>query len=267
MISGIPVVMAPRGEFSKGAVAQKAWKKKPFILLAHGIGLYRGATWQASSVFEQQDIVREAGVSEDRITVAPNLTVPPSPDGPVTRDSTRDTLRIVFLSLDYAISVLSRIKEHVKFDIIGPIGEPDYWQHCKDAIADLPENVSVEYRGAIPAPRVPDVLSRYDLFFLPTVGENFGHVIAEALSVGTPVLISDQTPWRNLAEEDAGWDISLQQQGRFVEKIDRLASMNSAERHKYKTGAWQYACCVLHNNEHVEHYRELFGSAIENGTQ
>jgi hypothetical protein len=28
-----------------------------------------------------------------------------------------------------------------------------------------------------------------DLFFLPTRGENFGHVIAEALSVGTPVLI------------------------------------------------------------------------------
>ena len=48
-----------------------------------------------------------------------------------------------------------------------------------------------------------------DLFFLPTRGENFGHVIAEALSVGTPVLISDQTPWRKLAAVGLGHDLPL----------------------------------------------------------
>ena len=38
------------------------------------------------------------------------------------------------------------------------------------------------------------MFQEYDLLFLPTKGENFGHVILESMSAGTPVLISDTTP-------------------------------------------------------------------------
>jgi glycosyltransferase involved in cell wall biosynthesis len=44
-----------------------------------------------------------------------------------------------------------------------------------------------------------EILHKYDLFILPTLNENFGHSIVESLSVGTPVLISDNTPWRSSA--------------------------------------------------------------------
>jgi hypothetical protein len=44
-------------------------------------------------------------------------------------------------------------------------------------------------------------LAEYDLFLFPTLGENYGHVISEALASGCPVVISDQTPWRNLEAE------------------------------------------------------------------
>ena len=45
--------------------------------------------------------------------------------------------------------------------------------------------------------------------FLPTFAENYGHSIVEALSVGTPMLISDNSPWKNLQEKGFGWEISL----------------------------------------------------------
>src|SRR3546814_17574361 len=38
------------------------------------------------------------------------------------------------------------------------------------------------------------------------LGENYGHVIAEALEAGLRLLISDQTPWRGLAEAGVGHD-------------------------------------------------------------
>ena len=45
--------------------------------------------------------------------------------------------------------------------------------------------------------------------FDATRHENFGHAVVEAWAHGRPVLLSDQTPWRGLAELDLGWDLPL----------------------------------------------------------
>ena len=46
---------------------------------------------------------------------------------------------------------------------------------------------------------------RADLFVLPSLSENFGMAIAEALAAGTPVISTKGTPWRRLESEGAGW--------------------------------------------------------------
>ena len=56
-----------------------------------------------------------------------------------------------------------------------------------------------------PAPPV----ERTTCMILPTLGENFGHVIVEAWTAGCPVLVSDRTPWRQLASHGVGWDVAL----------------------------------------------------------
>src|SRR5262245_37220511 len=68
-----PLVIAPRGEFSPGALAIKRWKKKPYKLLSTALGLYRELIWQASSQGEYEDIRRSMGTTARRILVAPNL--------------------------------------------------------------------------------------------------------------------------------------------------------------------------------------------------
>ena len=47
-----------------------------------------------------------------------------------------------------------------------------------------------------------------DLFVLPTKGENFGMVVAEALAAGTPVVCTSAAPWADLSRFGAGWTCS-----------------------------------------------------------
>ena len=68
---------------------------------------------------------------------------------------------------------------------------------------------------------VVGTFSKYDLFLFPSGGENYGHVIAESLSSGTPVLISKNTPWLDLESQNLGWDIDLKDMDSFVEIIER----------------------------------------------
>lgn len=44
-----------------------------------------------------------------------------------------------------------------------------------------------------------------DCFILPSHSENFGSVVLEALSVGTPVIASKGTPWKILEDEKCGF--------------------------------------------------------------
>ena len=157
-------------------------------------------------------------------------------------------LKIVFLSritrkknLAFALEALALLQFKVDFDIYGPIEDFEYWQDCQQIMSQLPSNVSCRFRGALEPSRIQSTLCQYDLFFLPTLGENYGHVIYEALSSGLPVLISDQTPWNELADYNAGWSNSLNDQWGFVNKLNLLAQMSHSEYMVLRESALGYA--------------------------
>jgi glycosyltransferase involved in cell wall biosynthesis len=68
----------------------------------------------------------------------------------------------------------------------------------------------------------------------PTHGGNYGHVIAELLSVGTPVLLSDQTPWRDLTIDGLGRDLALENMDGFVKVIKLISLKNINKDQKVK---------------------------------
>ena len=100
--------------------------------------------------------------------------------------------------------------------------DKNYWKKCLEYIENLPPTINTNYQGAIENSLIYKMFQEYDLLFLPTKGENFGHVILESMSAGTPVLISDTTP-EKFKKLGAGWDISLNSPKKFISVIEEAA--------------------------------------------
>jgi glycosyltransferase involved in cell wall biosynthesis len=238
-----PVLLAPRGELSPGALGLKPIKKRLFITLVRLLGFYSGVIFQASSAFESQDIQRALGKA--KIIVAPNLAPRSSAGASFNAARSRESgLRVVFLSrisakknLITAIRILSHVACPVTFDIYGVKEDAAYWQQCEAEIARLPGNVRARFRGSLRPEAVEATLGGYDLFLFPTLGENYGHVIRESLAAGTPVLISDQTPWRDLLLKGAGADLPLSDLTAFADWISAFGNLPSAKRAAMRSAA------------------------------
>ena len=136
-----------------------------------------------------------------------------------------------------AIESLQQVTGHVQFNLYGPVYDGAYRAKCQAAMAALPANVEVKHVGTIPPEEVPNVLAEHHALFMPSAGENFGHTMLEALSAGRPLLISDRTPWRNLEQERAGWDLPLDRSEGFTEAVEGLCAMDQAEYDRWSAGA------------------------------
>ena len=260
-----PVLLAPRGEFSQGAIALKATKKRTYLNIAKLSGLLNGLHWHASSPYEADDIRRELGVDDERIHIASDLSDPPLPALLLGLRDDDPTLHLAFLSrispkknLIYALDVLRQVEVPLTFNIYGPAEDAAYWATCQAKIAALPGHIRVGYHGTVEPADVASVMRGNELFFLPTRGETFGHVIAEALSVGTPVLISDQTPWRGLEAQGLGFDLPLAAPQRFVEVIERVAAMSPEERLTQRKSVHAAMLRRARESDDVAANREMF---------
>ena len=275
-LKNVPVIIAPRGEFSAGALTLKPIKKRLFIWATKWLYSQRNILWHASTDLEEADIISVQRVNKGKVFIAKDLfcisDVSSAIRIPIQRK--RTALKLVFLSrispmknLDYALDILSAVDTRVsiQLDLYGPKEDRDYWSLCESLIAKLPRQVSVNYCGVVEPSDVVDIFTQYDLFFFPTRGENYGHVIAEALSVGTLVLISDQTPWHNLETDGLGWSFSLSYAEGFISVINRLYdNVIESNYHEKRVVRIEKAMNRLQASEDVAANRALFQAALEN---
>ena len=264
-----PIVLSPRGEFGWASLRLRFYKKLIYILIARLFGLFNGIKWHASVIHEKNDIMKIMGVKEENILIAKDLPLFVSqnykPELPFDEFETTPALRVVFISnigpeknLHYAINVLSKVKVQIVFNIYGRIVNEKYWKKCQRLIKTLPENVQASYLGELKPNEVVGTFSKYDLFLFPSGGENYGHVIAESLSSGTPVLISKNTPWLDLESQKLGWDIALRNMDSFVEIIEKVARMSHYERQDKRNNIRKMIKDILINSNDFEDNRFLY---------
>ena len=226
------VVIAPRGEFSKGALGIKTFKKRLYLWLVKRLGLCKGVYWMATAEHEKADIARVFGDVECEI-------VPEDAPATLARKRTpkkKGECRFVLVSriarmknIELALRALQQVQGNVTFTIYGPNEDQQYWLECLSMIEALPESVRVDYAGPVHHDDVAKVLAENHFFLLPTRGENFCHAISEALAAGLPCVISDQTPWNGLYTAGAGWTLPLDPETKWVERLQECIDMGKPD--------------------------------------
>ncbi len=260
------MILAPRGMLHKGALKRKFFKKYVFLRLFRFISWHKKVIFHATNKQEQKDILSFFSTKAD-ITVLDNIPNTSFRQW-LPKIKKPNELNCVFISrihpkknLHYFIRILSELRYDGKlnFDIYGVEEDKNYAEDCRHLSSSLGMNIQVEFKGPIPYTQVFGTMQGYHLFVLPTLGENYGHVIYEALSAGDPVLISDQTPWRNLEKEKAGWDLPLLEKDRFKEAIRQALAWNQEKYDEWSKNAFELARNSVDIPRLHDKYKKLFG--------
>lgn len=238
-IADIPLVIAPCGELSVAALALKGVKKRAFLATAKAAGLFKNVVWKASFESERSEI-QQAVNRRAEIQVAPDLppkTILPDLDIAKKPIKTPGTLKIAFASrlvrkknLHFLLEALGPIlKGTVDLELIGPLEDKGYWSECQAAIRNLPQNIRVKVVGGVTNDVLLKHLTDAHFFALPTLNENFGYVFVEALAAGCPLLISDRTPWSEVAEKGAGWVLPIGDSAKWTERLEQMLAMGAED--------------------------------------
>ncbi len=238
-----PTVVAPEGELAPGALLKSPGRKRWYLRMARALRVCDGVTWIARDTAEQADIATTFPETTPAFLV-PCLGPSKPRDMVPVIEKTPGSVTLLFVSrlapkknLTFLLELLRDHAEGgVDLEIVGPIEDDRYWARCQDLIAQLPASVRVTYHGECTPDEVPGWLARTHALVLPSLGENYGYVVAEALEAGRPVLVSDQTPWSHLQTDVAGWTLPLVAE-QWWAAIAELRWMSAIEYHGWCVGA------------------------------
>ncbi len=264
-----PILLTPRGELSAGALGLKVWRKRFFLSAVRAVGLYDNVHWHACSKPEAEQIQRFFSPEKHQIFLASNL--PEAEQNSIHRHTTKQPgkLRIVLAARIApmkntlaAIRVASKLSGDIELDLWGPLEDREYWEACQQQISLSPSSLKIRYRGEVEHERLYALLHEYDVMLLPTLGENFGHGIIEALDAGLPVVISDRTPWRSLEQAGVGADLSLKDEAAFIRALARYQSMDESDMAKVREACGRYVAAWRVNNTNLDDYHQMFDQVI-----
>jgi glycosyltransferase involved in cell wall biosynthesis len=258
-------IISVRGMLQQGALKSNFLMKKVFLLTLRNFGLVKNVIWHATNEEESEDVFRVINKNA-RVIVAENI--PRHPFSSIHYlPKTAGQIRLVYLSLIAAkknlllvIQALAKVQASVVLDIFGPVKDPIYWDLCQQEIKLLPSHVKVQYMGEVNPRCVQDTLAKYHALILLTKGENFGHALYESLSVGRPLITSQYTPWKNLQDKHAGWNIDIEQEEKISLVLQQIAQIDDQTWNSYCDGAWRIANHYYFESDFVEQYKKLFSA-------
>ena len=263
------IVVAAHGMLGKHALSVKSGKKKLFTNTSKLLGLYKNVYFHAANQDEANDVYEVIG-KNSKVIIAEEMPMKTKLAEWEPRVKNKDELILASVARIapekntlYAIEALKNCTQgKITYYIYGPVYDKGYWEKCEAAIKLLPDNVNVVYKGSIPSDDVLPMFKTVHFMYLPTTGENFGHTILESFMSATPVIISNNTPWKKLAESKVGWELPLNNVSAFAEKITDAVALNQDEYNAFSKSSFNYAFVFINDDTIKQQNQLLFNDEM-----
>jgi len=258
------LILTVHGACKPSALKHKRIKKAIFLAIVKLLGIHRSIIFHASSAEEMNEIRRVFGnvgiVVIDAFPPEHNKLFIPLKKQPGNLDLILVGRIHPIKNIHFILQSLVTVKAKINLCIIGVKDDEIYFARCKKLISELPEHIRVKIAGEMPNNQINAALSDAHLFVLPTLGENYGYAIIEALSAGRPALISDQTPWKNLETNKGGWELPLSDPQKWIDVLNEAAAWDQDTFDSWCFGALDYAQKNTRTGELVAKYEQLFSN-------
>lgn len=207
---GYHVVLTTHGMLEPWVIRKNYLKKKlPALLLYQKRSLRLADALVATAESEKENLLH---LNYNRnVSVVPTGIVV---DGILMKTGWQRCKTIMFLALlrpnkgaDLLIKAVKELETELSgyCVVIAGSGEPAYASSLKRLVHDLKLEKTVVFTGAVYGEDKWRLYREADVFVLPTLHENFGIVVAEALACGTPVITTKGAPWHDLETWGCGW--------------------------------------------------------------
>jgi len=237
------IILCPRGSFSFFTLSNKRiWLKKMWLFLFVSL-IKKKIIWQASSDLEKQDI----------LSYFPKANVTIISDG-IDVDSFSNSNKINkkdllkkytnkdFNKVSDIIFSMGRLHQIKRFDILIEAfklylnqnenaklliagADDGVKKNLKNQIKELNLEDKVFLIGLINFHQKKEIFNNCSFFSLASEFESFGIVVAEALSCGVPVVVSDKTSWKNIERNNCGIFASNQKEN-FCDAFHEIKNKN-----------------------------------------
>ena len=249
------MIISPRGELYKNALAIKKIKKKFFLFLSNFFQIYKGVIFQVNSIKEKKELSKINFLRYLHSTVVPVL-YPKLKEVKIDELSlNRKNFKILYVSrivknknLDFCLKILKKLNLKVNFIIIGPIEDKKYWLMCKKKILDIKKKVKIDYLGYQKKDKINKIMKNSHCFFLPSMFESFGHVIFESFLNGLPVVTSKNTPWNKLKSKKIGADIDIANEDIYVSELKSLMTCDEKNYRSIRVNTLRYSKKIINQN-------------------
>ena len=210
----VPVVLSPRGMLTAYSQHNRHSFFKGLLHQSIGQNLLQYCHIHATSEQEKQDIL--GIVSPKSITVISNLVNIRLGARRITQEQS-PTFKLIFLSrieekkgLELLFDALSFLDMDWQLTIAGS-GKQEYVSGLRARTQILKLDNRINWIGQVSDQEKYSLVAKHDLLVLTSFNENFANVVIESLSVGTPVLVSDQVGLSDYVKKrQLGWICALE---------------------------------------------------------
>jgi glycosyltransferase involved in cell wall biosynthesis len=206
--AGVPYIVAPRGMLGWQVIRHKSqWIKRAWIGLIESKTLREAAGLHATTELERQD-VQELGLRLPKVFCVPNGVAWPDRHADLSEGPYANIARpyALFLSRIDSKKGLDRLLAAWKWVpdltlIIAGNDETGYRQTLDKIAEENQVAARVHFVGMASDEHKWSLYEQASMFILPSYSENFGNVVAEAMAMGCPVVITPEVGLASLVRE------------------------------------------------------------------